>query len=74
MTFKMILLFVIFIVNDIILGFRLKFKLLEKKMEQSGDINPTTEPIHANQKVWISRLINSVYFSIETCFIFGYQR
>jgi hypothetical protein len=38
-------------------------------MLRSGVINPTTEPIHSNQKVFISRLLNSVFYSIGTCFI-----
>ena len=41
-------------------------------MGHPGDLNPTTAPFHtghANQKVFISRLINSVYYSISTCFI-----
>ena len=43
------------------------------KMEQSGDINinTTTGPVHSHQsqKVSISLLINSIYYSISTCFI-----
>jgi hypothetical protein len=41
-------------------------------MGYPGDLNPTTAPFHAghaNQKVFISRLVNSVYYSISTCFI-----
>jgi hypothetical protein len=41
-------------------------------MEQPGDLNPTTGPGHVypvNQKVAISRLMNSTYYSIRTCFI-----
>ena len=41
-------------------------------MGYSGDFNPTTGPgpIHFNKKVLISRLINSIYYFISTCFIF----
>ena len=38
-------------------------------MGHSGDLSPTTASLHPNQKVFISRLINSVFFSISTCFI-----
>lgn len=40
-------------------------------MGHSGDFKPTTRPgpIHFNKKVLISRLINSIYYSIGTCFI-----
>jgi hypothetical protein len=38
-------------------------------MVRSGVINPTTGPIHSNQQVFISRLLNSVFYSIGTCFI-----
>jgi hypothetical protein len=38
-------------------------------MGHPGDLNLITAPFRANQKVFISRLINSVYYSISTCFI-----
>ena len=38
-------------------------------MGHSGDFNPTTGLTHYNQKVFISRLLNSVFYYIGTCFI-----
>ena len=38
-------------------------------MGYSGDFKPITGPIRYNQKLFISRLLNSVFYSIGTCFI-----
>ena len=38
-------------------------------MGHSGDFKPITGLINYNQKVFISRLLNSVFYSIGTCFI-----
>ena len=38
-------------------------------MERPGLINPTSGLVHSNQKVVISRLLNSVFYSIRTCFV-----
>jgi len=40
-------------------------------MEHQGDLNSAAAPFHGNQnqKVLISSLINSVYFTIGNCFI-----
>jgi hypothetical protein len=38
-------------------------------MGHPGDLNLTSAPFRSNQKVFISRLVNSMCYSISTCFI-----